>query len=263
MWLMESVRGKVAIRIPWFDLIPLIVSALLRSCWRGPMLPLWRTYRRFVSRFATVEVFILITVGISWFRNGSPRQYRCRAVGRCHPPLWRDSGCAQNHITTRNWMRWRGRWKYEFSPEQYPTGSFTLGLLSLDAAVAATRDFSRWNSVGGGAREQGQQPCLGHPFGDGAAALKLGCAHSTCHQNGGGVLRDDRLPWYFEHLRTFRRWPVQGDSGAPACRAGSDLTSGCSIAALNFRIIRFGEHPFSTITERSSGGLKPRWPPRV
>ena len=121
-----------------------------------------------------------------------------------------ETQVVQKTITTRNWMRWRGRWKYEFSPEQYPTGSFTLGLLSLDAAVAATKDFPDGTLLLVVRESRDSNPVWVTHLGMVLRHSKWDVRIRHATKMGGGVLRDDRLPWYFEHVRTFRRWPVQG-----------------------------------------------------
>ena len=112
-------------------------------------------------------------------------------------------------IIPRNWARWKGRWNFHLAAEDYPLGTFSLGVLSLDAAAAALPDLPDGALLVVVRQNRNYNPLLVTHIGfvvRDTEGVKI--RHAT--KMGGKVVRDDRLPWYFEHLMKFDNWPVEG-----------------------------------------------------
>ena len=124
------------------------------------------------------------------------------------------SELGESHLVTKSispmvWARWKGRHKFYFEQERFPSGSWTLTVLSLDAAVAAVENLPEGALLLVVRKERSYQPVMITHLG--FVVYKEGIPwirHAT--KMGGGLVRDDRLPWYFEHLQWFSNWPIEG-----------------------------------------------------
>jgi hypothetical protein len=112
-------------------------------------------------------------------------------------------------IIPRNWARWKGRWNFHLTAEDYPLGQFTLGVLSLDAVADALPVLPDGALLVVVRQNRSYNPVLVTHIGflvRDAEGVKI--RHAT--KMGDKVVRDDRLPWYFEHIMKFDNWPVEG-----------------------------------------------------
>ena len=108
----------------------------------------------------------------------------------------------------RQWKRWKGRHRFKLKEDEFPVGKFTYRVLSLERAMKVYQRFPE-GSIFLVLRES-------HPYNPIMVThlgffIKKGkrpwIRHAT--RMGKRVVRDDRLPWYFTHLQTFK-WPVRG-----------------------------------------------------
>lgn len=114
-------------------------------------------------------------------------------------------------VTLATWRGWRHRRLYALSDEEFPVGRYALPVLSLDAAAQAVDRIPP-----GAIILTVRVPRRGVPIvvthvgftiptpADGIPRMR----HAT--RMGDQRVRDERLPWYIEHLRWYDHWPVEG-----------------------------------------------------
>ena len=113
-------------------------------------------------------------------------------------------------ITERTWSRWKGRHKYPFDTSHYPTGLFSVGVLSLDAAIANIERIPDGALIIIVRQDIVYNPLLITHLGFVVRYSEKDVRIRHATKMAGGVVKDNYLLWYLEHLRTFTRWPVEG-----------------------------------------------------
>ena len=113
-------------------------------------------------------------------------------------------------ITERTWSRWKGRHKYPFETSQYPTGVFSVGVLSLDAAIASIERIPEGALVVIVRQDKVHNPLLVTHLGFVVRYNKKDVRIRHATKMAGGIVKDNYLLWYLEHVRKFTRWPVEG-----------------------------------------------------
>ena len=113
-------------------------------------------------------------------------------------------------ITERTWSRWKGRHKYPFEISHYPTGTYSLGVLSLDAAINSIETIPDGALLIVVRQNKIYNPLLITHLGFVVrySDKDIRIRHAT--KMAGGVVKDNYLLWYLEHIRKFTRWPVEG-----------------------------------------------------
>jgi len=118
----------------------------------------------------------------------------------------------QKELTAATWKRWKRRSLFHLSESRLPRGRFSLPVLSLSAAEDAMERIpdgailltvrKSYDSIPivvthlGFKIPSDAEPRMRH-------ATKMGTEPR---------IRDERLPWYLEHLRWYRNWPIEGIS---------------------------------------------------
>lgn len=112
-------------------------------------------------------------------------------------------------ITRRTWERWRGRHHFFVTPDQFPVGTYRMGVLSLDAAFKAIPDIPEGALVVVVRQNNPYNPVwithLGFVVRHSDTDVRI--RHAT--KMGGGVVKEHHLKWYFEHIRIYLA-PMEG-----------------------------------------------------
>jgi hypothetical protein len=115
-------------------------------------------------------------------------------------------------ITAKTWERWRGTRNLKMPMEELPTGTFSLPVLSLDAAVANLHKIPAGAIIVVVRKPRSHRPIIVSHVGfvlprEGGPTMMR---HAT--KLGGGRVRDHDLRWYLNHQRWFDKVPVEGIS---------------------------------------------------
>ncbi len=115
-------------------------------------------------------------------------------------------------ITMRIWERWRGSRHFQMDLKLLPVGSFSLPVLSLDAAQANLSRIPDGAIVVVVRKPRAHRPIIVSHVGfvlprEGGPTMMR---HAT--KLGGGRVRDHDLRWYLNHQRWFDKIPVEGIS---------------------------------------------------
>ena len=102
----------------------------------------------------------------------------------------------------------------ERSPSLFHARSVSGGYLSNGGTVFGCRlqrhtGYSRRRVGGCGSSKQPIQSSLDHAFGVRSSSFRYRCTDSTRDQDGGGVVKEHYLKWYFEHIRIYLS-PMEG-----------------------------------------------------
>ena len=112
-------------------------------------------------------------------------------------------------ITRRTWERWRGRRHFFLQTDQFPVGTYRLGVLSLDAAFGAISDIPEGALVVVVRQSNPYNPVwithLGFVVRHSDRDVRI--RHAT--KMSGGVVKEHYLKWYFEHIRLYLA-PMEG-----------------------------------------------------
>ena len=112
-------------------------------------------------------------------------------------------------ITRRTWERWRGRHHFFFTPDQFPVGTYRMGVLSLDAAFNAIPNIPEGALVVVVRQNNPYNPVwithLGFVVRHSDTDVRI--RHAT--KMGGGIVKEHHLKWYFEHIRIYLS-PMEG-----------------------------------------------------
>ncbi len=114
-------------------------------------------------------------------------------------------------VTAQTWSAWKHRRKFLLPDDALPTGGYTLPLLSLDAAIEAAERIPPGALILTVRRSKSYIPIVVTHIGfvvpsDSEARMR----HAT--KMGKRVVRDERLAWYFDHVRWYDWWQVEGIS---------------------------------------------------
>jgi len=113
-------------------------------------------------------------------------------------------------ITERTWSRWRGRHKYPFEISHYPTGTYSLGVLSLDAAIGSIEKIPDGALIIVVRQNKSYNPLLITHLGFVVRHSEKDVRIRHATKMAGGVVKDNYLLWYLEHIRKFTKWPIEG-----------------------------------------------------
>ena len=112
-------------------------------------------------------------------------------------------------ITRRTWERWRGRRHFFLQTDQFPVGTYRLGVLSLDTAFGAISDIPEGALVVVVRQSNPYNPVwithLGFVVRHSDRDVRI--RHAT--KMSGGVVKEHYLKWYFEHIRLYLA-PMEG-----------------------------------------------------
>lgn len=112
-------------------------------------------------------------------------------------------------ITRRTWERWKGRRHFFLTPNQFPVGTYRMGVLSLDAAFEAIPDIPDGALLVVVRQNNPYNPVwithLGFVVRHSENDVRI--RHAT--KMGGGVVKEHYLKWYFEHIRIYLS-PMEG-----------------------------------------------------
>ena len=112
-------------------------------------------------------------------------------------------------ITRRTWERWRGRRYFLLNTEQFPVGTYRLGVLSLDAAFESISNIPEGALVVVVRQNNPYNPVwithLGFVVRHSDKDVRI--RHAT--KMSGGVVKEHYLKWYFEHIRIYLA-PMEG-----------------------------------------------------
>ena len=112
-------------------------------------------------------------------------------------------------ITRRTWERWRGRRHFFMTPDQFPVGTYTMGVLSLDAAFNAIPNIPEGALVVVVRQNNPYNPVwithLGFVVRHSEKDVRI--RHAT--KMSGGLVKEHYLKWYFEHIRIYLA-PMEG-----------------------------------------------------
>ncbi|MFT5680660.1 MAG: hypothetical protein ACI8RZ_001566 [Myxococcota bacterium] len=117
----------------------------------------------------------------------------------------------EKQVTAQTWSSWKHRRKFQIEDEQLPTGHYSLPVLSLDAAIAAADQIPPGALILTVRRSKAHIPIVVTHVGfvipsDTEPRMR----HAT--KMGRRVVRDERLAWYFDHVRWYDWWEVEGIS---------------------------------------------------
>jgi hypothetical protein len=113
-------------------------------------------------------------------------------------------------ITEKTWSRWKGRHRYPFEITQYPTGVFSMGVLSIDAVIAAIPKLPEGALLIVVRTNYNYNPILITHLGFVVHHSKTNIRIRHATKMSGGKVQDSSLYWYLEHIRKYTRWPIDG-----------------------------------------------------
>lgn len=120
-----------------------------------------------------------------------------------------ETHVVSKEITRRTWERWKGRHNFFFTPDQFPVGTYRMGVLSLDAAFKAISDIPEGALLVVVRQNNPYNPVwithLGFVVRHSETDVRI--RHAT--KMGGGVVKEHHLKWYFEHIRIYLA-PMEG-----------------------------------------------------
>lgn len=121
-----------------------------------------------------------------------------------------DTHLVSKAIKLNTWANWRGRHKYPFSLEQYPTGIYNLGVLSLDSAILNIDKIPEGSLIVVIRQNKDYNPLLITHLGFVVrySDTDVRIRHAT--KMAGGTVKDNYLTWYLDYIRYYDRWPVEG-----------------------------------------------------
>ena len=106
------------------------------------------------------------------------------------------------------WNSWRRRSLFPFPDERLPTGLQSFWYLPLEAALASINEIPAGSVI-----FTLRQPLAHLPISITHVGLTIPGEQATMRhatKMGEGLVRDDSLRWYLEHLQTYTNWPVAG-----------------------------------------------------
>jgi len=111
-------------------------------------------------------------------------------------------------VTAAMWQHWRRRPRFDLPDERFPTGRQRMPVLTLDAALAAVDRIPAGAIVVTVRIPVPHLPIVVTHVGLVVPGAQPTMRHAT--RMSSRRVRDDRLAWYFEHLKEYTRWPVAG-----------------------------------------------------
>jgi hypothetical protein len=114
----------------------------------------------------------------------------------------------QKDVELKTWQHWRRRKRFAFDDARFPVGPLEMPYLDLDAALAAVPRVPAGTLVVTLRIPVPHLPIVVTHVGLAVSGRVPLMRHST-HMSSRKV-RDDRLDWYAEHLKSYDRWPVAG-----------------------------------------------------
>lgn len=112
-------------------------------------------------------------------------------------------------ITPRTWERWRGRRHFFLNLDQFPVGTYRMGVLSLDAALKAIPDIPEGALLVVVRQNNPYNPVWITHIGFVVRHSKNDVRIRHATKMGGGVVKEHYLKWYFEHIRIYLS-PMEG-----------------------------------------------------
>jgi hypothetical protein len=192
------------VRYDAFDCLTFVEEALSLSLGRTPMaVEKIRKDLRYgdgVISYANRNHFMIS----QWIPNAIDKGYLkdiTHTLGETH--------IVSKTITRRTWERWRGRRHFFFSPDQFPVGTYTMGVLSLDEAFKAIPNIPEGALIVVVRQNNPYNPVwithLGFVVRHSDTDVRI--RHAT--KMAGGVVKEHYLKWYFEHIRLYLA-PMEG-----------------------------------------------------
>lgn len=140
-----------------------------------------------------------------WIPNAIEKQYLVditHEIGETH--------FVSKSIKSQTWARWRGRHKYPFTIDQYPVGTYNLGVLSLDSAIENVDKIPEGALIVVIRQNKDYNPLLITHLGFVVkySETDIRIRHAT--RMAGGTVKDNYLTWYLDYIRYYNRWPVEG-----------------------------------------------------
>jgi hypothetical protein len=112
-------------------------------------------------------------------------------------------------VTPQTWNNWRRRALFQLTDDQLPTGTFSIPVLSLDAAIVAADQLPQGALVVAVRKNVPHIPILVTHLG---FVVKSGNVPRMRHATklGRKHVRDHGMEWYFDFVRWYDWWPVEG-----------------------------------------------------
>ena len=111
-------------------------------------------------------------------------------------------------VSLRSWQHWRRRPLFALPDARLPVGRLRIPVLPLDQALAAVERIPTGAIIVTVRIPVAHLPIMVTHVGFTVPAAVPTMRHAT-HMSSQRV-RDDRLSWYFTHLKEYVRWPVAG-----------------------------------------------------
>ena len=114
----------------------------------------------------------------------------------------------QREVLESTWENWSKRSEFDLPDELLPTGVQQFWYLPLDEALAAVDSIPEGTVV-----FTLRKPLPHIPIAVTHVSITIpGDIPTLRHASkmGSGLLRDHSLAWYFEHLKSYKNWPVAG-----------------------------------------------------
>jgi hypothetical protein len=121
----------------------------------------------------------------------------------------------ETHVITKRvtpaiWQGWWGTQGFALRPDEFPSGRYSLSVLSLDAAAGAVDKIPPGAIIVTVRRPKPWKPIVVSHVGfvlpprNGKAMMR----HAT--KMAGGGVKDHSLAWYIDHIRWYDKRPVEG-----------------------------------------------------
>ena len=124
-------------------------------------------------------------------------------------PTLGETHVVSKTITARTWERWKGRRHFFLELQQFPVGTYHLGVLSLDEAFSAIPELPEGALLIVVRQNNPFNPVwithLGFVVRHSDTDVRI--RHATTMS--GGVVKEHYLKWYFEHIRLYLA-PMEG-----------------------------------------------------
>ena len=122
--------------------------------------------------------------------------------------LYGDTVPRTRQITMDTWNRWHKTKSFKVPKAHLPTGTMSLDVLPLQAAIEAAPKIKPGSLLLVVRKDLPHKPLWISHVGLVFQLDKPILRHAT--RMGGGGVKDNRLLWYLNHLKTYKNWPAAG-----------------------------------------------------